>query len=326
MIPRSRDCWSTLGAAAAGVVVLMVIGCSSATPAINSSSTIYPTVSRTHESSQSPGAPTTAVATPAPPATPSPTQASGSSFTTKDTAPTIPGLHTRTGKALVTYYADASNPYGLKADAVAGTFNSNVEMQLADSSEIRTGGAVLDGAVIEVLMSQQADLRIPIAVDAENTSVQISFDNNGFDGDETSAWNVSRVYVTFGGTCKITNPFPQEYNTVYALVANPSAGKIKWIFYNHEYTKSVRSNLSGTGPAAIEALYTYGQDAPLNPYRGQNLGHSAPLGAELGKTTRSISMSLGNGVKGQDDLLMTPDLVLAAGGVPVFIEAGPSVY
>jgi len=129
---------------------------------------------------------------------------------------TVPGLRTAIVDGRALYYAQPSNPYGLRFGTYAGEFIPNVTMQQADGSSAQTGGIVFVGAVTARLIadrlaatsvpSERWIVALPVDITGAVKTVDVGFDVFGLHG-----WSdTPRVVVHFSGQMHVTNVIPEN--------------------------------------------------------------------------------------------------------------------
>ncbi len=261
--------------------------------------------------------------------TPVETLAAEGSQLPEQAAPDIDGLEKKSdANGKVTYYALEGAQWGLKTGQVAGYFDPTVDVQPTSDSVVRTGGLELDAAIVDWLVNQQSDWKIPIGLDiGTDTVVRISFDDKGVGGLGASFTtreliSVPRMLVTFNRPCMLSSPVPQSYNNGYGL-AFPQGdyGYAKWLFQSNGH---VLKTTVPAGIAALDSLYMYSDTPFTDPYRTRaetDVQTPTPIGQYLGVVTQDVSISIGDFFN--HNLTPSADRILTLKGVPVFIKTAP---
>ncbi|MGA2513165.1 MAG: hypothetical protein ABSG37_06055 [Candidatus Limnocylindrales bacterium] len=236
----------------------------------------------------------------------------------------LPGLEVRIQQGKATYWALASNKYGLKAGSYAGQFMPLVTMGQADGSSAETGGIVLTGPVVSKLISDKlasipsaADrwiVALPVDIRSEADSlVDVSFDEFGLAG-----WsNTPRVVVRFSGSLPIVDAIPSN-GGFHVLVEQ--LGLTAW-----QVIDPTRLGLPADAidPAhAMNQLLVYGDGTPS--FDGATLQRDivvdgrVALGTPMLVAGGDVSVSL---VVAGSRAELGPDKVLSVGDVPVFVAS-----
>jgi hypothetical protein len=233
--------------------------------------------------------------------------------------PVVPGLGVAVNSGRATYFALASNRYGLKADSYAGEFMPLVTMGQPDGSNAQTGGAVLVGPVIgrlvaDRLAAAQSDadrwvVALPIDIRKSSGSpVSVTFDNFGLAG-----WsNTPRVVVKFSGSLPVVEAV-QANGGFHVLVEQ--LGVTRW-----QVIDPVRLGLPSDSidPGHVmNELLVYGSGAP-GVTRDKFFDVRAAVGSLMLTASGDVSVSLVvNGSRAD----LGADRVLTVGDVPVFVAS-----
>ena len=236
---------------------------------------------------------------------------------TQEPVPLVPGLGVAVNSGRATYFALASNRYGLKADSYAGEFMPVVTMGQPDGSSAQTGGVVLVGPVVSRLVSDrlaaaQSDadrwvVALPIDIrKSSGSQVSVSFDKFGLAG-----WSSTpRVVVKFAGSLPIVEAVPAN-GGFHVLVEQ--LGVTRW-----QVIDPVRLSLS---PDSIDPghvmneLLVYGNGAP-SVSRDKFFDVRAAVGSLMLTASSDVSVSL---VVNGSHADLGADKVLTVGDVPVFV-------
>jgi hypothetical protein len=228
----------------------------------------------------------------------------------------VAGLEIRVEKGRATYWALASNRYGLQSGSYAGEFMPLVTMGQADGSSAATGGIVLDGHVVARLISDtlasiasDADrwiVALPVDIRLSSTSVDVSFDQLGLAG-----WsNTPRVIVRFSGSLPVVQANPTN-GGFHVLVE--TLGVTAW-----QVIDPVRLTLPPgvIDPShAMNQLLIYGSGTP-SVQRDVLYDRRAAVGQAMLIAADDVSVSLVvNGSRAD----LGPAKVLSIGDVPVFV-------
>jgi hypothetical protein len=233
--------------------------------------------------------------------------------------PLVPGLGVAINSGRATYFALASNRYGLKTDSYAGEFMPLVTMGQTDGSSAQTGGVVLVGPVISRLVQDrlaaaQSDadrwvVALPIDIRKSSGSpVSVSFDTFGLAG-----WsNTPRVVVKFAGSLPIVEAVPAN-GGFHVLVEQ--LGVTRW--------QVIDPLRLGLPPDSIDPghvmneLLVYGSGAP-SVSRDKFFDVRAAVGSLMLAASDDVSVSLVvNGSRAD----LGADKVLTVGDVPVFVAS-----
>jgi hypothetical protein len=233
--------------------------------------------------------------------------------------PVVPGLGVAVNSGRATYFALASNRYGLKADSYAGEFMPLVTMGQPDGSSAQTGGVVLVGPVISRLVTDrlaaaQSDadrwvVALPIDIRKSSGSpVSVSFDKFGLAG-----WsNTPRVVVEFSGSLPVVEAV-QANGGFHVLVEQ--LGVTRW-----QVIDPVRLGLppDSIDPGQVmNELLVYGSGAP-SVTRDKFFDVRAAVGSLMLTASGDVSVSLVvNGSRAD----LGADKVLTVGDVPVFVAS-----
>jgi hypothetical protein len=233
--------------------------------------------------------------------------------------PLVPGLGVAVNPGRATYFALASNRYGLKADSYAGEFMPLVTMGQPDGSSAQTGGIVLVGPVISRLVSDrlaaaQSDADrwvVALPIDIRKTlgsPVSVSFDKFGLAG-----WSSTpRVVVKFVGSLPIVEAVPAN-GGFHVLVEQ--LGITRW-----QVIDPIRLGLSSDSidPGhAMNELLVYGNGTP-SVSRDKFFDVRAAVGSLMLTASGDVSVSLVvNGSRAD----LGADKVLTVGDVPVFVAS-----
>ena len=232
--------------------------------------------------------------------------------------PLVPGLGVAINSGRATYFALASNRYGLKTDSYAGEFMPLVTMGQTDGSSAQTGGVVLVGPVINRLVLDRlaaapsdADrwvVALPIDIRKSPSPVSVSFDTFGLAG-----WsNTPRVLVKFDGSLPIVEAVPAN-GGFHVLVEQ--LGVTRW-----QVIDPVRLGLppDSIDPGHVmNELLVYGSGTP-SVTRDKFFDVRAAIGSLMLTAADDVSVSLVvNGSRAD----LGADKVLTVGDVPVFVAS-----
>lgn len=227
----------------------------------------------------------------------------------------VPGLRTAIVDGRAFYYAQPSNPYGLRFGAYAGEFLPNVTMQQADGSSAQTGGMALVGAVAARLIADRLAatsvaterwvVALPVDITGSVKTVEVTFDVFGLHG-----WSdTPRVEVHFSGQMRVTNVIPD--NAGYHVLVE-QLGVTTW-----QVIDPTRLQLAATKldpEHMMNQILVYGTGTP-SVGTDALIDRRVPIGRAMLTASDEVSVSLV--VRGSRADL-GPDRILKVGDVPVF--------
>jgi hypothetical protein len=230
----------------------------------------------------------------------------------------VPGLRGALVEGQALYYAQPTNPYGLRAGTYAGEFMPNVTMQQADGSSAQTGGIVLVGSVANRLISDRLAapavpalgwvVALPVDIRSTAKPVDVGFDLFGLHG-----WSdTPRVVVRFSGPLHVTNIIPG--NAGYHVLVE-QLGVTTW-----QVIDPTRFGLSPTKldpDHLMNELLVYGTGTP-SVRADVIVDRRVPVGRAMLTASDEVSVSLV--IRGSRADL-GPDRILKVGDVPVFVAS-----